>query len=144
MSLKISTRYGSDSDRGRRQEYTAEGLNIKAHYYPMCCTANVLTGFGESENEWDSCQNDQGLQDKVNEIKAWIGYWSDKSQGILTTITTNEQETGNAALEACGFIRSEPIMNVKYPRTFLYNWYLPLNGFVKNELDDRGCFKCAG
>ena len=150
--LKISGYKGSnpdDSKRGRFQEYTAEGLGVKTHYYPTTCTARVIAGFGGSDNAWANCNVRGDYDNKFEEVGKWVEYWKEEGIAILTAITTSQQEVGSAVLEAHGFIRSEPILNVRYPKTFLYNWYLPLNGFADEEDMDgewytpRRPVKCA-
>lgn len=128
----------------RAIEWQGDETSLRVNWYPQCCTAKVLNTFGNSENAFSGGRSAKEYEDVHKGIGLWIEWARGNEDAILTAVTTSEQEEANEALEQYGFIRSEAIRNVKYPNTFLYNWYLPLNGYVDPEvINEDGGFVCV-
>lgn len=132
---RIADRDGGEVSYGAQAiEWRGDETSLKVNWYPQCCTAKVLNTFGNSENAYSGGVDAKEYEDVHKGIGLWIKWARCNEDAILTAVTTSEQEEANEALEKYGFIRSEAIRNVKYPDSFLYNWYLPLNGYVDPEV----------
>ena len=137
----VITKGNSVSGGAQAEEFEMEDNPLKLNWYPQCCTAKVINSFGAkgSANAFAGGGRHSHYQTDslVEAIKKWVKWASFKKEAILTAVTTSEQLEANEALEVCGFIKSEPIKNIRYPTTYLYNWYLPIHGNVDPEVTDK-------
>jgi hypothetical protein len=93
-----------------------------------CCTAKILTGFGQTQTaDWDF-KPDGVLSVEV--IKARLGKVLNEIMvydGVATVITNDQQANANQALEECGFLSSDWMSKKQHPETRIKLWWFPIN-----------------
>lgn len=137
--MQVNERETGLSDGGAKaKQYESDECMLKLNWYPQCCTAKVINSFSGSENSYEGANRHSNLdfESIYEDITKWIKWASGEREALLTAVTTNTQEQANLALEHTGFTRSEPIINRRYPTTFLYNWYLAIHGYTSEESID--------
>lgn len=94
--------------------------------YPNCCTAKVLTGFGQTLTA-DHAIRPQGNELPIDSIKSEIeaDLKSIRLNGyaVLTCITNDQQVNGNQALEEMGFKSSGWMSKDAHPETKIKLWW---------------------
>jgi hypothetical protein len=103
---------------------------MQIKYFPNCCTAQVLVGFGQTETaDWAIRPNNNELS--VGKIKARLGQQLNQvknlGHAVCTAITNDEQVNANQALEECGFLSSDWMTKENHPETKLKLWWFPVN-----------------
>ncbi|QDP53364.1 MAG: hypothetical protein Unbinned6805contig1000_26 [Prokaryotic dsDNA virus sp.] len=93
-----------------------------------CCTARIVTGFGQTDTgEWDYRPGvDLTLEDILSQLKTLEFYSMRSGKGILTCITNNEQKTANMALKKAGWKHSRWCEKGSHPETKIRLWFKPL------------------
>ncbi len=97
--------------------------------FPFCCTAHILTDFGESAVA-------EGGNKQIKE-KDLIKYIKDQAlkydeHAVLTAITNSQQKTANKALRKLGFNRSKWMNKKQHSNTKIRLWYKHINELLKN------------
>jgi hypothetical protein len=95
--------------------------------YAGCCTAKIITGFGQTElGDWDFRP---GEDPSVKGIKARIGVVLNRNinMAVVTATTNDQQANANQALEECGFLSSDWMSKEQHPETKVKLWWFPIN-----------------
>jgi len=100
-------------------------MNIQA--FPHCCTATILTGFGESRVA-DSFYNVKPTKSQIKDfIKREIDRSIHSGDAMITVATNNEQKTVNAVLRELGFKYSKWLSKTTHPETKVRLWWYEIN-----------------
>lgn len=101
------------------------GVNVED--FPGCCSASVLTNFGQSTT------SEYGYQHKVEYNKMYRevvqAIKSEKSQGVIVAITTDEQTIGIKVLTDLGFTPTAPLKKIRHAERTIQLWHLPVYGW---------------
>jgi hypothetical protein len=95
--------------------------------FPGCCTAKILTGFGQTETA-EYAFRPENPEPSVEELKKEFGSRLNAYTGgaMFVVITNDEQVNANKALQECGFHSSYWMSKNNHPDTKVKLWWFPL------------------
>lgn len=97
---------------------------MKEHDFPGCCTATILTGFGECKTA------DYRLRHNMNTLavdlkRAEIDAKED-GKAVLLAITNSDQKEARKILRAAGWKRTRALEKDAHPETTITLWWKPM------------------
>lgn len=102
--------------------------------FQSCCTASILYGFGQ-ENAADGDARREGNGKTFEQTKTSIlknvKRKKQLGDGLITAITTNNQENAIKALTELGFLNSGEVRKNRHPENTICLWWLPLKDWVE-------------
>ena len=102
--------------------------------FQSCCTASILYGFGQ-EAAADYAARREGNGKDFNSTKSSILQRVKERQragdGLVTAITTNNQENAIKALTEIGFLNSGEVHKNRHSENTICLWWLPLKDWVE-------------
>jgi hypothetical protein len=101
-------------------------MAVQKHDFEGCCTADILTSFGEShtsEYGYNAVQYDKLWREVVGKVNNCTRH------GIVTAILTSEQTTAAKVLKDLGFIGTGPASKDRHPEVTIELFYLHVQGW---------------
>lgn len=108
---------------------------LKVKNFPHCCTAKILSGFGQTGTAPEALDH-KFVNPTVSQIKSDLGIQlnaaKDMGHAVITVIVNDEQVNACQALKETGFLSSDWMSKKNHPDTKVMLWWFPLNEFHIN------------
>ncbi len=101
---------------------------LDLHPFPVCCTMQVITGFGGTEVAGAHTRGREATVDQlVTDLEQCCHTALDRGMAIVTATTNDQQTNANSALRQAGFAHSRWAAKTQHPETTVRIWYKRLN-----------------
>lgn len=96
--------------------------------FPYCCTAKIITDFGQ---EYPDDDLEYSVEDIIEYLNQRIPNVRDDGNGVVVAITTSNQKNAAEALTRLGFYTNEKPMKKGRNRDTgdLFIWFMPTHEF---------------